>query len=343
MASINPKLEFYRFKLNPRKDEFKTFRDFCIEELKGKKAFDADKLIKSLFAHFIKSLDSEFSKDDKLKKQIKLEKKGTVNKYLSNQPKFLSDSNIILGVINGGSYGRDRIIGDVDNPEEGSQLGQKKSVLQYYFFLLYLPLDHNEGCFIIHSNGKEETITDIFRRYISHMFKAPNYNKVNIESFCPQSFQNEFKKGAYIQTIEFKDSKLNDTHTIYGTTDVLGQYDIRIEVTPKNKNISITTFDKLKSTFADYGFGKDKHSKKLNDFDETKVITKNLVDNSTITFDWNTKDEDFVPVVYLNGRIKHSNADGTPNFDELETLCLNYFKDEVLPEIRPDLYVTKVK
>ena len=343
MASINPKLEFYRFKLNPRQEGFKTFKDFAIDELKGKASFDGDKIMKSIFVHFIKSLDGNYSKDDKMKKQIKLEKKNTVNKYLKNQPKYLSESNIILGVINGGSYGRDRIIGDVNNPDEGSQLGKSKTVLQYYFFLLYLPLDHDEGCFIIHSNGKEETITNIFRSFISHLFKASNYNKVNIESFCPKSFQDEFKKGAIIQTIEFKDSKIDNTHTANGTTDIVGKFDIKIEVTPKSKDISITAFDKLKSTFEKYIFGKEKNPKKLHDFDEAKVTTKNPVDNSTRTFEWNTKDENFVPVVYLDGRIAKLNDDGTPNFDELETLCKNYFNDEVLPELRPDLSVTKAK
>lgn len=343
MASINPKLEFYRFKLNPKQDGFKTFRDFTLDELKGKKSFDDEKIMKSLFSYFIQSLDKDSSKDERMKKQIKLEKRNAINKYLTNQPRYSTDNNIIFGVINGGSYGRDRIIGDVNNPEEGRQLGKDKTVLQYYFFLLYLPLDHNEGCFIIHSNGKEETITNIFRSYISHLFKASNYNKVNIESFCPKSFQDEFRRGAVIKNIEFRDSKVDNIHTVKGTTDIIEQYDIRIEVTPRNKDISITAFDKLKSSFANFIFGKEKYHKKLYDFDEAKVTTKNPVDNSIKSFEWSTKDEDFVPVVYLNGRISKYNDDGTPDFDELEVLCKNYFIDEILPELRPDINVTKAK
>jgi len=342
MAKINSKLEFYRFKLNPRQDDFKTFKDFTLDELKGKSSYDGAKIMKLLFTHFITSLDGKYSKDEKIKKQIKLEKRTAINKHLRNQPKYLSESNIICGVINGGSYGRDRIIGDVNNPEEGSQLGKSKTVLQYYFFLLYLPIDHNEGCFIIHSNSKEETITNIFRSFISHLFKATRYNKVNIESFCPKSFQDEFKKGAIIQTIEFKDSKVDNTHTTDGTSDTIGKYDIRIEIAPKNKDMSITSFGKLKSILASYIFGKETHHKKLQDFDEVKVATKNPVDNSTRTFEWNTKDEDFVPIIYLDGRVR-TNDDDTPDFDDLETLCRNYLTDEILPELRPDLNVTKAK
>ena len=343
MASINPKLEFFRFKLNPRQETFKTFRDFAIDELKCKVSADNDKIMKALFNHFIQSLSKDFAKDDKLKKQIKLESKAPINKYLGNKPKYLSDDDILVGVINGGSYGRDRIIGDVNDPNEGSQLGRNKTVLQYYFFLLYLPTDHNEGLIIIHSNGKEESITNIFRSYISHLFKGSQYNKVNIEAFCPKSFQDEFKKGALIQRIEFKDSKVDNTHTTDGTSDLIGRYDIRIEVSPKNKNISISQFDKLKASLESFMFGKSTQQKKLKDFDEAKILTKNPVDNSTRTFEWSTRDENFVPVVYLDGRISKLNEDDTPNFDELEVLCKNYLRDEVLPEIRPDLYVTRAK
>ena len=47
---------------------------------------------------------------------------------------------------------------------------------------------------------------------------------------------------------------------------------------------------------------------------------------------------DLIPVVYLEDRIKNYNDDETPEFEELNILCQNLFKDEVLPEIRPDLY-----
>lgn len=71
------------------------------------------------------------------------------------------------------------------------------------------------------------------------------------------------------------------------------------------------------------------------------MVLESDITGSTKTFEWNTKDNDFVPVVYLKGRIKKENVDGTPDFDELKQYCNNIFKDEILPEIRPDLYVTK--
>jgi hypothetical protein len=343
MAAINPKLEFYRFKLNHRQEDFKTFRDFALEELSARKNWNNEKIMGTLFLHFKNSLNGKNAKDDKLKKQIKLETRRSVNKYLDNQPKYITEDSIICGVINGGPYGRDRIIGDINNPEEGSQLSKTKSVLQYYFILLYLPLDHNEGCFIIHSNGKEETITNIFRRFISNMFKATDYNKTSMNSFCPKSFQEEFRKGAIIQSIEFKDTEVDDIHTVNATSENMGKFDVKIEIIPRNKEISVSLGESIKSSLNSFFFGKEQKHKNLNEFDNANLITKNPVDNSTRTFEWNSKDNDFVPVVWLNGRISKLNEDDTPDFDELEKLCINYLKDEVLPDLRPDLNVTKAK
>lgn len=340
--AIKPKLEFYRFSLIHREEEYKTFKDFVIDELGARRSITEEKAMNVLFDYFIKSLGGKYAKDDKVKKQIKLESRKTINLYLDQKPRILS-GNIIAGVINGGPYGRDRIVADISNPDEGSQLGKTKSILQYYYVLLYLPLDHNEGCFIIHSNGKEETITNIFRRYISNIFKGNGYKKMLLDSFCPKSFQDEFKKGAVIKSMEFKDIIVDSIHTEAGTTEILKRFDIRFEAVPNDKNILVTEALKLKQLFSKYFFGKGKYEKSLNDFDEAKVSLKNPVDDSTKTFEWSVMDEDFVPVVYLDGRIKNTNPDDTPDFVELDELCQEYFKNEVLPEIRPDLFVHKIK
>lgn len=341
--SINPKLEFYRFKLNHKNEEFKTFRDFATEELKISSSSTNEKVVEACFKYFIKSLEGEYSKDNKLKKQIVVIKKKSVNKHLDKQPTFKSESNIIYGVINGGPYGRDRILSDIDNQEESSILGQNKSVLLYFYFLLYVPTDHNEGCFIIHSNGFDESITGLFRNFISNIFKGHSYYKAQPESFCPKSFQNEFKKGAVLRSMTFKKSFIENVHTTDGLAELIQQYDIKIQAVPKNKNIPITESHKIRDFFSKKLFGSKSNPKQLNDFDETKIQTENPVTDSKKIFEWNSKDNEFVPVVYLNGRIKNKNSDGTPDFEELGKLCLNYFNDEVLPEIRPDLYVTKSK
>lgn len=338
--AINPKLEFYRFELNHKKDETKTFRDFAIDELSSGKKSSEENVCKVLFRHFIKSLDGNFSKDERLKKEITLIKKN-VNKHLDKRPVSKSDSNIISGVLNGGPFGRDGILSDQSNPEDPKTLKRNNTVLRYFYFLIYLPNDHNEGCFIIHSNGVDDSITRIFRGFISNIFRGKNYNKLKCEPFCPKSFQEEFKSGATLKSMIFKETNISDSPSTDSITNLINGYDIKIIATPKNKNISMLKALEIKEYFAKKLFGNERNQKTLDSFNETKIETKNSVSDSKKIFEWNTKDNDFNPVVYLKNRISTFNLDETPDFNELSTFCFNIFNDEIHPELRPDLYVTK--
>jgi len=337
-----PKLEFYRFKLNHKKEKFSTFRDFAIEELGGSKNITNDKAFILCSKYFIKSLDEDYAKDEKLKKVLTIIKKS-VNRHLDKKPVFNSSSYTISGVINGGPYGKERINSDIEDKEDSTSLGFNKSILLYFYILVYLPSDHNEGFFMIHSNSSEETITVLFRNYISNLFKGKNYNKAIPEAFCPKSFQDEFRKGAVVKSMIFKTSFVENIHATDALTQLLQEYEIKIEATPKSKGILATEAAKVKDFFSRKVFGNKNSELQLDDFEQTRLNIENEVTNSQKTFEWNTKDNDFVPVVYLNGRITKRNPDGTVDFNELKELCENLFNDEIIDEIRPDLNVTKVK
>ena len=191
--ALRPKLEFYKLKLVSKDGKYKTFRDFAIDELYQKRP-NSDRLIMiKLFDHFMNKLVTDIAKSNKIKKQLKLIKTNA-NIHLAQSPKVDAEKNLIYGVINGGRFGRNGMMSDSSaEAKEANAFGKNKTILRYYYFLLYLPLDHNEGCFIIHSNSKEESITDIFKIYLSRLFKGDSYRNANLSMFCPQSFQSEFE------------------------------------------------------------------------------------------------------------------------------------------------------
>ncbi len=57
--AINPKLEFFRFKLKHKNKPFKTFRDFAIEELKCESNSSEKDSFSCNFKHFIESFDKD--------------------------------------------------------------------------------------------------------------------------------------------------------------------------------------------------------------------------------------------------------------------------------------------
>jgi len=342
MALLRPKLEFYRFSLNHKDEESKTFFDFAKEELARKKQITRVEALDLLFRNFMRNLSGQYAKNQSQKKEIKLVN-TKINKYLDYKPKKGSNDDIIYGVINGGPFNRDGIISNVNDAEDISSLGRNKSILRYYYFLLYLPLDHSEGCFIIQSHSKEETITSMFKNYIGNIFKGNNYNKAITVVYSPKSFQEEFKNNAVLGSFTFKTSILDRKHTETGVKDFFAEYDIKIEAVPKNKDVPVALGEKIRNILARKIYGDKQNSEELNEFDESSVSVRNVVNNSTRTFEWSNKDSEFVPVVYLEDRIRGKNEDGTLAFDELEIFCYTIFKDEILPEIRPDLYAKKVK
>lgn len=341
--ALNPKLEFFRFTLKPKDKNFKTFKEFAITKFELDKSSSDAEIMKKYFSYFIESLDGDYSKDENQKKQITLIKNEEVNKYLQYQPKFKSDANVIHGVINGGSYGRERILTNKNDTNECTEMSLDDSVLQYYYFLLYLPLDHNEGGFILHSNSGSESITKIFRRFISKIFGHDGFYKTEAELFSPISFQDEFKKGSHLQNMSFKKSFVDNIPNTNGISNKLDEYDIIVKVVPKNKGISISQINKVRNLFSKFILSRGNQTDIIGDFDETKFEVRNPINKSNKTFEWNKKDNEFAPVVYLEGRIDNFNLDGTPDFKELEDLCQNLFNDEVLPELRPDLNVTRAQ
>lgn len=340
--AINPKLEFFRFNLKPKKEEGRTFKDFAIDELKASKSITDEKTVELCFKHFISSLTEDIAKDEKLKKKICLEKKKSINIHFDKQPSYDSAKHIITGVINGGPYGRDRILSNNDNIEESEKVGKNKTVLLYFYFFLYIPPDHNEGFFIIHSNSSEETVTNIFKSFIYNLFKGSNYNKPLIASFCPKSFQDEFKNSALLRSMTFKNSFVDTIHSDNKMDAYFSKYDIKIEIIPAHKGITVQEANGFKNYFAKKIFGGLKKEKKLQEFQQTKINIENELTKSKKIFEWNTKDADFVPVVYIGDRVR-KNIDGTPDFSELDKYCKDLFNDEIIKAVRPDLDAIKVK
>lgn len=337
--ALRPKLEFFRLKLESKEDEYKTFRDFAIEGLNLRRSSSDAQIMNKLYEHLMNNLATEIAKVNSLKKQLKLIK-NNANKYLAHKPQVDIRRNLIYGVINGGRFGRDGMMSD-SRPDvnEGAAFGKNKTILRYYYFLLYLPLDHNEGCFIIHSNSKQETITDVFKMYVSRLFRRENYKMPTLSMFCPKSFQREFQEQAFVKSLEFKQTCTD--HAIF-TNDGIhigsNHYDVKIEIIPHDDNISLQNRSGFRHVLQTLGFFRGGNLTRLADFNSQKMTVKDSMSKSDRTFDLNDEEIDIIPVVYLENRITQYNDDGTPNFVELNTLCQNLLQDEVLPEIRPDLY-----
>ena len=341
--SYNPKLEFFRFCLH-NKDKSKTFRDFAVECLGVNESEPDVKIFQSIFEYFMSTPETGFADNDQLKKVLTWIDDKDVNIHYDKKPTLFSDNNVFAGVITGGKYGEDGILSDLDNKAQSQVLGRKKPVLKYFYIFVYLPVNHNEGFFMVHSNSHEETITNLLRDYIATIFTKNEYKRPVISKFCPQKFQEEFKKGAVLTSFNFKTTFIDTIPSNDPIIQEIDGYDVNITITPtKNAQIPLSVVGKLMSFIGRHKFKGDNKEKDLEDFDKVRMKTRNEKANSSKTFSWDSKDKEFSPVVYLQGRegIKFY-SDNTPDFDSLKTFAMSLFKNEILPEIRKDLYVERL-
>ena len=158
--------------------------------------------------------------------------------------------------------------------------------------------------------------------------------------FAPKCFQDEYKNGAVVKTMSFQttyvDNQIEDDNPI---KDVLGDYDVKISITPKgegDKSLKVMGMlrDYLKSRF----FGAQNYTKQLGDFEKCTVSTRNEQTKTSKTFDWNLRDSEMAPVVYLSDKVA-INEDGTVNLAALDTYCKDLFESTIKKELRPDLDV----
>lgn len=339
----NPKIEFFRFKLKHKTGNMKTFRDFMVENGKCKNRDTDAKIFGKLYEYFLNDLKVDFAKSESIKKVMTLisnRGRRIINKHWDERPMPNIAKNIISGVVNGGTYGKERIVTKLTKKDETNNLAIDQPVLQYYYIFLYLPVDHNEGFMMIHTDSAEESISDFARKYLADLFSIGDYQKPIMRIFAPKCFQDEYKNGAVVKTMSFQttyvDNQIEDDDPI---KDVLGDYDVKISITPKGEgDKSLNVMGMIRDYFRSRVFGAQNYTKQLGDFEKCTVSTRNEQTKTSKTFDWNLRDSEMAPVVYLNDKVA-INEDGTVNLAALNTYCKDMFETTIKNELRPDLNV----
>lgn len=347
MASImaNPRLDFFRFSLKHKSEQVKTFRDFMIENGKCTSRQKDITIFGALYKYFMEAPTKDFATNPSLKKVMTVipnPKGRTINSHYDKRPLLHYPDCIISGVVNGGPYGKERILTELSKKDSAGKLTKSQPVLQYYYIFAYLPLDHSEGFLMVHSDSSEESITQFLRNYVSSIFKLGEYQKPVMTAFAPSKFQNEYKNGATISSFSFKktivDNQIENDDPI---KEIVNDFDVNITVSPKGEKPSLGLAARLKEYFNSKIFGNQNNHYRLEEFDRCTLHTRNSDTNSTKQFEWNDRDMNLVPVVYLKDRVKILD-DGTPEFIELDEFCQKLFKEDILPELRPDKNVERV-
>lgn len=338
----NPKLDFFRFSLKHKSDQVKTFRDFMVENGKCTSRQKDVTIFGALYKYFMEAPNKDFATNSSLKKVMTVIPNKKINNHFDKRPQPHYPECTISGIVNGGPYGKERILTELANKDAAKTLSKSQPVLQYYYMFVYLPLDHSEGFIMIHSDSSEESITQFLRNYVASIFQLGDYRKPVMTVFAPKSFQEEYREGATITSFSFKKTIVdNQIENDDPLKEIVSDFDVKITVTPKRNKPALEMAGKVKEYFNNKIFGNLNNNYRLEEFDNCTVHTRNADTNTSKMFEWSDRDIQLVPVVYLKERVTILD-DGTPEFEELDKYCEKLFHEDILPELRPDKYVERV-
>lgn len=340
--ATSPKLDFFRISLVPKgKNKSKTFRDFAQEVmLKPHTSTDLD-LRMAFLDRFMSKLASTVATDENSKKQVRWID-NELNLYRSFKP-TLGDGDIIWGVLQGGRFGSKGLLSnahfDEETGDDAETILPESSVLKYFYFMLFLPLDHREGCLIIHSNSRDESTSDILQRFIKYFLTdGENYKNPRITHFCPKYLQDLFKGNAFVKQINlsnsFVDTNLNDN----GICEDNDEYKLQVIITPKNKK-NLEAIPRLRAWLASKLYKQDQlEAIRFSDFTTQNVTIQNEDTKRSQSFRISEENINLCPVVDIKTLLDEEDfeIDGTtPKFDVLHQKVLELFINQVRPEIIP--------
>ena len=323
----NPKLQVFRIELTPRfKTDTACFRDILTRKLNLATSQNEKSLWNSYWQDFVKQIDLEFFKDDKSKKAFTI-----YNEWNRDAISSSFNKKVLEGVIKGGKYDRERNKAKVGDKAKVERIDKDDIILDQFYFLLYTPLESTKGILILQTYT-EETIYDVFSRFLIVFFRERHYFDLKIESFVPQKLQEEYKKSARLKGFSFTSRELIGKIG-EDTKEKIEEFDVEIRISPR-KETGISQIQELVKNFSLIRFNDKKlvkYSKRVYLADDKKKAAH---------YDIEKDIEHIKPTIYLENRIKIDKNTGFPDYEELkqysfellENINLEIIKNETINE-----------
>lgn len=316
--------------VNKDEDVSCSFRNYFQEKYNLSFRSSYDSLLTRFYQDFYKKIDIE-----EFLVPVAHSKKGlsVYGKGLSDEKnvKIHTRSEVVDGIIVGGSFGRKRQALERRNKRKGKDVNENDIVSDDYYFCLYLPENKNKG-YLFTQFFSDATITTQFKKFLlEKLFKKNKGDTYGIKEFTPyvsKELMQEFKNGCILDRMSFVERFANDDigdcDIDEKSTDVI----IKVELsTPPEKPIPFSDIParlanwlKVKCNTLDLGRYTDK-----------KIKVKDPTTGLSSTFELDT-DLKLRPVINLSKYVL-MNQDGTPNIDHMRRYCFS-----LIEEIKRDTF-----
>ena len=336
--SHDPKLEIYKVRLlskdEGRPTQFRNSFRTKISSISSITSPNDSDFYREFYKDFVNSIDGAkgYRRNTKKEKAFKVAKEDLGNGNIKSKLNSPTDDNFIIsGILEGGKYGIRRNLGNVEDGNVVSPINRNNVVGDWYYFLLYAPINHDTGILLIqgYTEGK---ISDIFREHIVDYFTVEKKVICQTEIFIPEQLKQKYLSNAIFSSAKFSSGFIIKN----GFGDLENKeldLEVKIEIIDKsNKKVKYTLFNKMLEAFGDTIIHfPNEVRKKLSSFEKKSAKMKGT--GKEFPIDFNNEDN-IKPVILLKDQGIKISEDKIPDFDQINTYCRNLLQD-ILDEIMP--------
>ncbi|OSZ79153.1 hypothetical protein CAP35_13135 [Chitinophagaceae bacterium IBVUCB1] len=334
--SHEPKLEIFKIRLTDKKTGSSiAFRDFFRRKLNYsslKTPYENGEIFKLYYTDFIKQIDlGRYNTNDKKKKGFTLlsELKDGKPQTVISSP--LDKNEIISGMLDGGKYGLNRTLGEIDDTTKKAVINDKQIVGDEFYFLTYAPIDSRVGIIMV-QGFTELKISDVFKDHIENYFKIDKSIVAKTEIFAPNYFKEKYLKTAVFQSLKFS-SEWIIKPDFEDPIPKEYELEVKIEIIDKNKKKVNYSFAKNilnvigRSIFKPTGG----IEKTLDKFRKKNGKISSNGKELPIDFD---KDDNIKPVILLKNEGINVDKNGKIDFKIIDEYCRGILL-KIIDELNP--------
>jgi hypothetical protein len=336
-----PKLEIYTLTLKCNKEGIKgDFRDLFREKLdysKLPKPYSEEDIFQVYYKNFIDSISKkDYNQNTNKQKGFSIAYEHTTNGTKTRASSPINETTTLTGILDGGHFGRKRNLGKINNALKGKEINKNNIVGDFYYFLLFTPLNHNVGILMVQVYSQDK-ISDVFCEYLEDYFSEHKIFKCECKPYIPDSLKDKYLKGATLSSFKFSTGWI-----VKGDfeEDIPNEYELEVKVEIKDNNSQRVPLNKLKSLLNVFGKSKVQIEggieKSLDDFKEKRAKIESKDKVFSIEFD---KEDKIKPVLYLS-EYDIDIVDGVPNFDKVDVFCRELLK-EIQQKLLPKNAITE--
>jgi len=289
-------------------------------------------ILSILYLDLIKKIDQEaFNKLESTKKGFTVASKTVEGKRLG-EITYHSETSMIHGILEGGKYGRKRVLREVENKNQGSSIEPKHLVGDRFYFLLYTPLDEHTLILLI-QGYTEVRISDAITRFLRGYLKVHSMYSCEIEPFIPRRLKDQYINGATFKSLIF-----TSDWNIQGNFDddiTEKEYQLEVQIVIKDKSQEKARHKYYTGFLQQLGQSVFKlaglDGRTLEDFGSKRAKMESRGKEFPIHFD---NENEIRPTILLTNEGIPVDDGLVPDFDAVDQYCkalLEEIKDELNP------------